>query len=173
MSEIDTLAMVHSGDPWAGLMDFHRAVLDQIGWVQEVEARQRWAELQLAMDGEHAMVSEFSSRLAAVANETELPVERAAGDALLAACRAIGRELGVEVRPPRKSSDQLESSEEDSLGENRRRASGLHVREVTLPHDWADRGSGEPLLAGLADEGDRPVAVGAGDGARPARESSI
>jgi NHLM bacteriocin system ABC transporter peptidase/ATP-binding protein/NHLM bacteriocin system ABC transporter ATP-binding protein len=158
VSAIDTLAMVRSGDPWAGLMDFHRAVLDQIGWATEREASLRQTEFQSAIDGERAMVDEFSSRLAAVANQTESPTLRADGDALLAACRAIGRELRVEVRPPRKSTEDESVSDGERLVEIAR-ASGLHLRQVNLPHDWPNEGSGEPMLGALADEVGRPVAL--------------
>jgi NHLM bacteriocin system ABC transporter peptidase/ATP-binding protein/NHLM bacteriocin system ABC transporter ATP-binding protein len=158
VTAIDTLAMVRTGDPWAGLMDFHRAVLDQIAWGAEREASLRRAELQSTVDGERAMVDEFSSRLAAVANEKEAPSARAADDPLLGACRAIGRAIGAEIRQPRRSSEEtavVESERVDEIAQ----ASGLHVREVTLPHDWAHRGSGEPLLAILAGDAARPVAI--------------
>ena len=42
----DTLTMVRSGDPWAGLKNFHIAVLNDIGRTQKREAHQRWTELK-------------------------------------------------------------------------------------------------------------------------------
>ena len=138
----DTVTMVRSGDPWAGLMDFHRALLDEIGRIQDREARRRWAELQDAVAGEQELVRGLSERLAAVANEGTLAIPQAmpSGDHLLAACRAVGRELGLEIRPPRKRSDDAEDGV--SLGEIAR-ANGIHVRQVTLPHDWSKE-RGEP-----------------------------
>jgi NHLM bacteriocin system ABC transporter peptidase/ATP-binding protein/NHLM bacteriocin system ABC transporter ATP-binding protein len=159
VSVCGTVHMIQSGDPWAGLMDFHRAVLDDIGRTQEREARRRWTELQQAVAGERALLREFSDRLAAVANEAAAtPDGPREGRGLLAACRAIGRELGIEVRAPRMSSDDASDEAAESLGEIAR-ASGFHVRQVALPQGWATGLGGEPLLARLADESDRPVAL--------------
>ena len=149
--------MVRLGDPWAGLKDFHRAVLDDIGRTQEREARQRWDELRRAAAGDRALVSGFSIKLAAVANQTIEPISRTAGDALLAACRAVGREKGIDVRQPRKSTDDGQTGEETL--EDIARSSGFHIRQVTLPRGWAFHQGGEPLLALLADEDNRPVAL--------------
>ena len=154
----DTVTMVRSGDPWAGLMDFHRAALDELARVQEREARQRWSELKSTMAGERLLVGGASIKLSAVANETTVPMERTAGDTLLAACRAVGQELGLDVRPPRKSSDDDRPAGSETL-EEIARASGFHVRQVTLPQDWAWDQSGEPLLAHLEGEDNRPVAL--------------
>ena len=153
----DTLTMVRTGDPWAGIKDFHRAVLDDIGRTQELEARQRWSELNRAAAGDRALVSGFSIKLAAVANQTAVPIARTAGDALLAACRAVGQAKGFEVRQPRKSTDDGQAGGEtlDDIA----RSSGFHIRQVTLPRDWPSRPGGEPLLGQLADENNRPVAL--------------
>ena len=154
----DTLTMVRTGDPWAGLKDFHRAVLDDIGRTQERDARQRWEELRRAADGDRALVSGFSIKLAAVANQTAAPISRTAGDALLAACRTVGQEKGIEVRQPRKSTDDDGEAGGETL-EDIARSSGFHIRQVTLEPGWASQQGGEPLLARLADEDNRPVAL--------------
>jgi NHLM bacteriocin system ABC transporter peptidase/ATP-binding protein/NHLM bacteriocin system ABC transporter ATP-binding protein len=158
VTAIDTLTMVRSGDPWAGLMDFHRAALDHLAMTQEREARKRWSDLHSAFAGERSLVGRFAEKLAAVANETTLPLQRTAGDALLAACRAVGGELGIEVRPPRKAAEDERIGGPETLLDIAR-ASGFHVRQITLPHDWASRSSGEPLLAFLGGDESRPVAL--------------
>ena len=158
VSTCDTLSLVTSGDPWAGLMDFHRAVLDDIGRALEREIQERSRELQSTVAGERSLVERFSARLAAVANECAAPPGPSAATALLAACRAVGRELGIEVRQPRKSYEENGTTEEITL-EAIARASGFQVRQVSLPQDWRNRRGGEPLLARLADETNRPVAL--------------
>jgi NHLM bacteriocin system ABC transporter peptidase/ATP-binding protein/NHLM bacteriocin system ABC transporter ATP-binding protein len=157
VTAIRTPAVVRGGDPWAGLVDFHRAVLDHVGRVQEDEAARHWEELRTATARERALVGEFSSRLATVANEAALPPAPADGDALLAACRAVGRELGIEVRPPRARTDRSPLDEPNGLLELAR-AAGFHLRPITLPHDWASQGADVPLVARLAGDG-RPVAL--------------
>jgi NHLM bacteriocin system ABC transporter ATP-binding protein len=152
-----TLAMIQGGDPWAGLMDFHRAVLDHVSKIQERQSRQHWEELRIAAGEERSMVGDFSSRLATVANETVMRTVSSDGDALLGACRAVGRELGIEVRQPRKSHDRDEVSAENGLVELAR-ATGFHIRQVTLPHDWSRQRAEVPLVGRLVAEG-RPVAL--------------
>src|SRR5262249_13724799 len=49
-------------------------------------------------------------------------------------------------------------SSKDPLGDLAR-ASGLHVRPVSLRAGWWRQGAGEPLLGQLADEGNAPVAL--------------
>ncbi len=158
VSARETLSLVVSGDPWAGLMDFHRAVLDDIGRALEREIQERSRELESTVAGERSLVERFSARLAAVANECAAPPGPSSVDALLAACRAVGRDLGIEVRQPRNSFEESGTAEEVTL-EAIARASGFHVRQVSLPQDWRNRRCGEPLLARLADETNRPVAL--------------
>ncbi len=154
----DTLTMVRSGDPWAGLKDFHRVVLDEIGRSEDREARRRWEELKRAVAGERSLVSGFSARLAAVANETTVPFTRTAGDELLAACRAVGQAKGIEVRQPRRSQDEKGEAAGETLAEIAR-SSGFHLRQVNLPADWATRPLSEPLLGQFNDDDRRPVAI--------------
>jgi NHLM bacteriocin system ABC transporter ATP-binding protein len=153
-----TLAMIRSGDPWEGLRNFHRAALDDMARAQEREARHSWSELQTVMTGQRTVLTSVSTRLASVANETTVPLERTDGDALLTACRAVGREAGIEVRSPRKSTEPEETEGGETL-EEIARASGFHLRPITLPHDWVARGGMEPLLARRASEGNQPLAL--------------
>ncbi len=46
VSVCGTTDMIQSGDPWAGLDDFHRTALDLLAGIQEQEARGRWLEVR-------------------------------------------------------------------------------------------------------------------------------
>jgi hypothetical protein len=153
----DTLTILRTGDPWEGLKNFHRAVLDAAGRAQDAEARQRWYELKRAAAEDRASVQGFSMRLAAIANQVPEPAARRAGDALLEACRAMGQAKGIEVREPRQASDD----EQDGAHalEQIARSSGFYARRIALPGDWALASSAEPLLAHRADPEARPVAL--------------
>ena len=103
-------------------------------------------------------MSGFAIKLAAVANQTAEPITRTAGDALLAACRAVGQAKGIEVRRPRKSTDDEGPAGSETL-EEIARSSGFHIRQVTLSRGWNSGPGAEPLLAQLGDENHRPVAL--------------
>jgi NHLM bacteriocin system ABC transporter peptidase/ATP-binding protein/NHLM bacteriocin system ABC transporter ATP-binding protein len=144
----DTQAMIRSGDPWAGLDVFHRAVLDYIAGQQESEASSRWTEVVRSTTHEAAVIASVSAQLAAAAGvDTEVPSE-AGGGPLLDACRAVGEALGIDVRSPRSSAGREPPSSGDELGAVAR-ASGFHTRAVTLREGWWRRG-GEPLLGMLS-----------------------
>jgi NHLM bacteriocin system ABC transporter peptidase/ATP-binding protein/NHLM bacteriocin system ABC transporter ATP-binding protein len=154
----DTDTMIRSSDPWAGLDDFHRVLLDFISRMQEHETHARWAEFQRSLAHEAALVEAASSRLAATANATAMPAADTNGDALLLASSQVGQVLGIEVRSPRKSGDRAALPTPDPLGDLAR-ASGFHVRPVELEEGWWRSGQGEPLLACLSDERRSPVAL--------------
>jgi len=83
--------------------------------------------------------------------QREGPVAGAVDDLLLAACRLVGRSLGLEVRAPAPGTgggDPLRAIA---------RASGFRMRSVLLEGEWWRRDAG-PLLAFLAESG-RPVAL--------------
>jgi len=74
------------------------------------------------------------------------------------ACRVVAQTLGIEVRIPQLGGDRSSETSLDPLGDLAR-ASGFHVRTVTLTHGWWRRRSGEPLLGQLNDEANTPVAL--------------
>ena len=78
----DTTAMIRTGDPWAGLDDFHRAILDFIAVLDDQETQTRWVEFQRSIAHETALVQSVSSRLAAAANTAFLSAVDPGGDAL-------------------------------------------------------------------------------------------
>ena len=126
------------GRPLGGLDDFHRAVLDYIGADPGARGPPRWAELQTAVARRAALVARALGT-ARRRGQRGRAADRAAGPTamhLLAACRAVGRELGIEVRPPRESDRRRPASDGDPLGEIAR-ASGFHVRRSRCPQDWS------------------------------------
>ena len=153
----DTATMIRSSDPWAGLDDFHRTMLDFISGIEERESRAGWAEFQRAMDHESALVDLVTSELAAAATESVISPVDPGGDALVTACRTLGQALGIEVRAMQTGATGGSGPSSDPLGDLAR-ASGFHVRPVILAPDWWRR-RGEPLLGRLVDSGDEPVAL--------------
>ena len=162
----DTTTMIRTSDPWAGLDDFHRTMLDFISGVEERESRAGRTEFQRSLDHESALVESVQSQLAAAATESVVSPVDPGGDALVTACRTVGQSLGIEVRAPGTWGSQGTGPSIDPLGDLAR-ASGFHVRPVILAPDWWRRVGGEPLLGRLADQGHEPVAlVAARAGAR-------
>ena len=95
-----TPAMIHSGDPWAGLDAFHRVALDYITGLQEREASTRWSEIVRSTTHEAEVIESVSAQLAAAAG-AEVTATGVGGGELFAACRAVGEALGIEVQAPR------------------------------------------------------------------------
>ena len=98
------------------------------------------------------------SQLRAAATERAISPVDPGGDALVTACRTVGQALGILVQAPRAWGAAGSTASADALGDLAR-ASGFHVRPVTLDPDWWRRPGGEPLLARLPDQGNVPVAL--------------
>jgi ATP-binding cassette subfamily C protein len=156
----DTVTMIGSADPWASLDDFHCKVLEVISGIEEREAQDRGNELRRSIAQEATLVESVSSRLAA-ATQTETTVQAAAlagDDALAAACRSVGEVQGIEIKASEPDARPRFEVSRDPLGDLAR-ASGFHVRPVTLPQDWWRRRGGEAMLGKLVDEGGSPVSL--------------
>jgi NHLM bacteriocin system ABC transporter peptidase/ATP-binding protein/NHLM bacteriocin system ABC transporter ATP-binding protein len=153
-----TAEMIRAGDPWASLDDFHRTILDFISGIQESETRARLAEFRRSMAHESAVMESVSSRLAAAADETPIAAPFPEDDAFLRACRTVGQFLGIEVRAAHEAGAAGSEPSGDPLGDVAR-ASGFHVRPVTLPVGWWRHGGSEPLLGRMANEENTPVAI--------------
>jgi NHLM bacteriocin system ABC transporter peptidase/ATP-binding protein/NHLM bacteriocin system ABC transporter ATP-binding protein len=154
----DTTTMIRMGDPWTGLDEFHRTVLDFIAGIDERETLARRVEFERSIVHEAALVESVSARMAAAANESALSPVDPEGDPLVTACRTVGQALGIEVRSPEPPGARRTGPSIDPLGDLAR-ASGFHVRAVTLFEGWWRRKGGEPLLARLSDDGQAPVAL--------------
>ncbi len=154
-----TQTMIRSSDPWAGLDNFHRAVLDFIGGLQEQESEARWSEIRRSLTHEAVVLESVSEQLAAAAGAArDAAAGTGAGD-LLAAVQCVGDALGITVRAPRRTLNRAAGSPEEQLA-TLARASGFHVRPVTLLEGWWRR-QGGPLLGILTDPqgGRTPVAL--------------
>ncbi len=133
VSACDTATLIRLGDPWAGLDDFHRTILDFISGIQEHETRTRWTEFQQSIVHDAAVVESVATRLAAA-------VERDRRQGSRCRCRSAGDGLpgrGANARhrgacSADKGGIGAPSTSLDPLGDLAR-ASGFHVRTVTLP----------------------------------------
>ena len=144
--------MIRSGDPWAGLDDFHRTALDFMAEVHEQESQSRWREVHRSLAHEAALIETVKSQLAAAAGSPPETTDDAGdGEALASAGRAVCDALGIEVRAPQAGGDRNPEVQGDPLTELAR-ASGFQVRPVSLREGWWRR-RGEPLLGQLLDEG--------------------
>jgi NHLM bacteriocin system ABC transporter peptidase/ATP-binding protein/NHLM bacteriocin system ABC transporter ATP-binding protein len=153
-----TAAMIHSGDPWAGLDAFHRVALDYFTGLQEREATARWSEIVRSSTHEAEVIESVSAQLAAAAGAS-VSATGIAGGELFAACRAVGECLGIEVHAPRPSPG-YEAPRSDHELAILARTSGFQTRPVTLREGWWRRG-GEPMVGTLSDTDGRrtPVAL--------------
>ena len=70
MTACDTTTMIRTSDPWAGLDDFHRTMLDFISGIEDERIASGWAEFQRSIAHEKALVESVTSQLAAAATET-------------------------------------------------------------------------------------------------------
>ena len=139
-------------------MDFHRAVLDEIGRIQEREARRRWAELQDAVAGERALVAGLSARLAAVANERHAPIPgRSAGDPCW---RPAGPSAASwESRSARPASAPTTTGRTGESLDEIARAIGLPCPPGHAAPDWAERSGANRCWPSSPTRTNRPVAL--------------
>jgi NHLM bacteriocin system ABC transporter ATP-binding protein len=137
----------------AGLAAFGRAALGRVSL--DVAAGRAEADRQL--DLREMQAAELSSvvygELADVVREPRVVTAPAGQDALLAACRIVGRAGGFDVVEPARGAVQAAQDRLAAIA----RSSGLRTREVSLEAGWWRRDAG-PLLAAVADDG-RPVAL--------------
>ena len=91
--------MIRTSDPWAGLDDFHRTMLDFISGIRGARNRARAGPSSGDRSSiEDALVESVTSQLAAAATESAISPVDPGGDALVTACRTVGQALGIEVR---------------------------------------------------------------------------
>ncbi len=154
----NTTTMIRTGDPWAGLDEFHRAALDFMAEIEAQENVAYWSDVQRSIAHERALIESVSSRLAAAANTRADSLVDPADDALLKACRAVGQYMGIEVRPPHRIGNETPDAPPDPLGDLAR-AGGFQVRPVTLADGWWRRRGGDPLLGRKSGEKHEPVAL--------------
>jgi NHLM bacteriocin system ABC transporter ATP-binding protein len=150
-----TEAVLADPSLWAGLGRFHQAAMACLvrrAWEAAETERERLAR---QAEADRRLADAALTRLASVTAPAarELPATPEA-DGLLAACRLLGRHLGIPFQPaPGAKEGRGQAAAVAALA----RASRVRVRRVVLRGDWW-RGDSGPLLAFLV-EGDRPVAL--------------
>ena len=150
---LDTRSLLARDGWWSDLAGFHARVLSaaerDTGRAASIylERRRRSAE------ADRHLVQDAMYRLSAVLETARAErADLAPSDPLLAACRLVGREIGVELRRP-DWSDGLAYDPLDEIS----RASRVRMRRVAIKGDWWRSDSG-PLL-GFRGDDERPVAL--------------
>ncbi len=142
----DTTAMIRMGDPWAGLDDFHRAVLDFIAEIEEHENVARWSEFQRSIAHEAALVESVSSRLAAAANKTADSAVDPGGRRSADGLPRGGTIHGHRGPPSPRRSAMNPVTPRATRWETWRAPAGFRCGPVTLADGWWRRRGGDPLL---------------------------
>ncbi|MDZ7952376.1 NHLP bacteriocin export ABC transporter permease/ATPase subunit [Nostoc sp. DedQUE09] len=136
-----------------GLSQFHTQLLEYINFLEQQETQE---ELQRLSDRErlnHQVTAEALGELASSLGTQEATFFLE-GAPLLVVAGAVGRCLGVKIRPPAKS-ENLKRVKEPL--EAIVRASRLRMRQILLRDNWWEKDCG-PLVA-YTQEDNRPVAL--------------
>lgn len=146
-------------DPGYNLLeDFHelflKFILDHQAWLEQEEKRR----LEEMADKDQARLCSTMSLLAEAMEmkQENLTRETAAGDDLLAACRRVGQEIGLEIREPSKGA-MINTDPLQAIA----KGSNFRIRQVALKGEWWKFDAG-PLLGFLKDDQsgeERPVAL--------------
>jgi ATP-binding cassette subfamily C protein len=143
------------GVAWGALARCSTGLTDWIGsQAIALEARERGRLTRKAGAERQMVASGVASLAATLASGEGVPVAEADGDALLAACRAVGTRARIEFQQP--PAWETERRVHDPLAAICR-ASRVRHRRVALRGDWWRSNNG-PLLGYIA-EGERPVAL--------------
>lgn len=153
-----TAAMLrHPADAWAGVDRLHAAVLERArerAAAAEAAERER---LRRKSSASRRALGEACAGLAGTLNAEAHPsnatVAAAPDEALLDACRMVGRVLGMEFRRPPGDATAAHLDPLAAIV----RASRVSTRRVMLRDGWW-KGDAGPLLARV-DDGGRPVAL--------------
>lgn len=138
---------------WNGVAAFERAAYGRLGALlaaADVDAERRIDERGRA---EEALRAETYTSLGAVLSDRAAQELTGEGDPLLAAMRAVGRSLAVEIVAPPRGASGVVVDPVDAIA----RASGVRTRKVVLEDGWWRRDAG-PLLGRMAGDG-RPVGL--------------
>lgn len=139
---------------WTALTEFHQLVAESVHLM-----RSRALDLQKRKLLSREQADRRLTRIA-VGELAEVLVKRVGaiveepGEPLMAACRMVGKQLGVVIRP--QPPGQAELTKEDPLRAIAK-ASRIRTREILLEGKWWTEDHG-PLLGFMADDG-RPVAL--------------
>ena len=154
---IGSEALAAQDPEWRGLQFFHRVVLTSFTLKRRNEDRKARQRLQAKADSDAALIDNSLARLGApLRDERDMAAAEAegTGDPLLAACQAVGRVLGVEIKQHPEA--RRGTKQRDPVAAIAR-ASGVRVRRVILKGEWWRDDSG-PMLA-FSESDDRPLAL--------------
>jgi NHLM bacteriocin system ABC transporter ATP-binding protein len=140
---------------WAGLQQFHQAILSCALENVEESAEQQRSRLSKKAAAEVEQTTAALSQLAAAiqpgrTQEASVPLGQ---DPLLAACQLVGRHLKTNIQTPSNYGETQLVDPVSAIA----RASGVRIRRVVLSGKWWLDDSG-PLL-GYRRDGDDPVAL--------------
>lgn len=152
---IKTASEAIADDPGLSFMDqFHQLVLDYYSLAAEKSKNQDRESLRRSNRADRMQLENAVAGLATVMDKETgaMGLESERDDHLLAACRAVGRAMGVRIKAPGPGQDEAA----DRLG-SIARASRFRIREVYLQGSWR-LGDNGPLLGFFKEDG-RPVAL--------------
>ncbi|MCW5978050.1 MAG: NHLP bacteriocin export ABC transporter permease/ATPase subunit [Bryobacteraceae bacterium] len=154
LSGVSTRQMLAADRDAAGLHLFHRLMMARL---EENADREEAAESERLRQKARSDASRLDAalrRLGAPLRDRSdaAPLEDEAGNPLLAACRIVGRRLGIAIELPPDARLGGPATVEDIA-----HASGVRVRRVILSGRWWRTDSG-PLVA-FFEEGNRPIAL--------------
>jgi len=149
-----TTCAIHNADILlGGLSQFHTQLLQYINFLEQQEAQE---ELERLQDRERLNRQATAEALGELASSlrTQEATFFLEGSPLLVVFGAVGRSLGVKIRPPARS-ENLKRVKEPL--EAIVRASRLRMRQILLRDNWWEKDCG-PLVA-YTQEDNRPVAL--------------
>lgn len=148
-----TSAIRNSNTLLLGLSLLHTQLLDYINFLEQQEAQE---ELQRLTDRERLNRQVTAEALGELASSlgTQEATFFLEGTPLLVAAGAVGRSLGVTIRPPARSQDLKRVKEPlEAIV----RASRLRMRQILLRDNWWEKDCG-PLVA-YSQQDNRPMAL--------------
>jgi NHLM bacteriocin system ABC transporter ATP-binding protein len=137
----------------SGLSQLHTCFLDYIDRQQQQQEKAEWQRLQEQERHDRMVTAEALGELASVLGSKDATFFLE-GAPLLVVAGAVGRKLGVTIRPPSRSEDLKRFK--DPL-EAIARASRLRMRQVLLRDNWWERDCG--ALIAYIEETNQPMAL--------------
>ena len=154
---LPTQSFVDQSFSWQILNNFQRMILDCMVWDTLEALEQDIQRLKYRAEFDHERTADSLHRLVSVleADKSQPVSTTITGDTpLLAACKLIGRALGVRIQARR---DPIDGQTEEQSLDAITRASQIRKRRVALKDDWWQHDNG-PML-GYLEDGNQSVAL--------------
>lgn len=145
------------GERWAGLEAYHKALLVCLGAHAEQAEALEQQRLMRKSGNDARNLRDATLRLASILDGKAVPpaTQGEGGTALLAACRLVGKSVGIEFVAP-IATEMAGSGKRDLLGEIVE-ASRVRRRMVALKDAWWEKDNGN--LLGFIEADRKPVAL--------------